>query len=102
MGAINGGDAPACAYVENDKFTHRGIQTESVDNWNKLCESGVIKYPSPSVIEDITRRGRRSNRDAHNSTDVSKNNTNRDIKCVQEKMENIGKYLKLNGYLSTT
>lgn len=38
--------------VEHDnKFTHRSVQTERTDDVNKLYETGVIKYPSPSVLK---------------------------------------------------
>lgn len=35
----------------DEKFTHRSVQTERTDDLNKLYETGVIKYPSPSILK---------------------------------------------------
>lgn len=40
--------------LQEDKFTHRSVQTERTDDVNKLYETGVIKYPSPSVLKPKT------------------------------------------------
>ncbi|KAI4456381.1 hypothetical protein MML48_8g00004978 [Holotrichia oblita] len=46
--------------VSNTRITHRGIQTERNEDLNKLYECGVIKYPSPSVLDHITHTRRRN------------------------------------------
>ncbi|GJQ80073.1 hypothetical protein Trydic_g19357 [Trypoxylus dichotomus] len=47
-----------CAF--NEKITHRGIQTERNEDMNRLYECGVIKYPSPSVLDQINNIKRKS------------------------------------------
>lgn len=46
-------DVSECLFNEKDKITHRGIQTERNEDLNKLYDCGVIKYPSPSVMDQI-------------------------------------------------
>ncbi|KAF7273280.1 hypothetical protein GWI33_014001 [Rhynchophorus ferrugineus] len=38
--------------VEGSKITHRAMQTEREDDLEHLYESGVIKYPSPSIVRN--------------------------------------------------
>ncbi|KRT80609.1 hypothetical protein AMK59_5489 [Oryctes borbonicus] len=67
----------------NEKITHRGIQTERNEDMNRLYDCGVIKYPSPSVLDQINHMKRKSvkvNQD-HGDTDKSP--------LVEEKLDSL-------------
>lgn len=53
-------DVSECLFNEKEKITHRGIQTERNEDLSRLYECGVIKYPSPSVLDHINHTRRKS------------------------------------------
>lgn len=69
-------DVSEVMFNEKDKITNRGIQTERSEDVNKLYECGVIKYPSPSVMDQINHTKRKNsirlNQD-HGDTERSPN-----------------------------
>ncbi|XP_022916287.1 uncharacterized protein [Onthophagus taurus] len=58
-------DVANCLFNEKDKITHRGIQTERNDDMNKIYDCGVIKYPSPGLVQDLITGKKKEKRNDH-------------------------------------
>lgn len=69
----------------DEKFTHRSVQTERTDDINKLYETGVIKYPSPSIIKTKIKSREAS---------PQKNRDGQGDSILETELQNLGKCFK--------
>lgn len=71
----------------DEKFTHRSVQTERTDDLDKLYETGVIKYPSPSIIKATNEKSREGS--PHKTKDGQG-----DV-ILETELQNLGKLLSI-------
>lgn len=67
--------------VGYDKYLHRGVQTDTPEDIQKLYRNGTIKYPSPAVAKAIANKKSPKKKDC---------GTQGDVTCEQDRGDNSG------------